>query len=559
MSRVVFRGLFLAALIAAAAFRLGRLDLRPMHHDEANQAVKFGALLEQGEYRYDRNDHHGPTLYYLTLPAAWARGQKTLAETDERTLRVVPAVFGVGLIMIFLLLGKGLDREKIVLAALLAALSPALTYFSRFYIQESLLAFFALGLLIALGRYALRPGAGWALAAGLFAGLAYATKETSVIVFAAAGAALVLALILTKPQDAPKKNSRAGKTPGNGFASATPAVKIAFHVLLGLSLAAVIAAAFFSSFFRNPEGLFESFRSFGEYAARGTEAGLHAHAWSYYLGLLAFSKSGSLVWTEGLILILAGLGFISTLGRRLPKTTPGPAPGAEKSPPSFIRTADRFWPLYILFYALFSTTVFSLLRYKTPWNLLPFYSGIILLAGIGAAWLLKITRPGFVRGIALLLVLAASVHLGVQNWRANCVYPADERNPYVYAQTSPDFLRLVKRIRDIAAIHPDGKNLPVKVVAGPYEQWPLPWYLRDFPRVGYWTDPAATGGFENVPVAIASAENTDTLALKLGDRFQVEFYGLRPGVLLAVFIDKPLWERFLKERPGRQAGDSNSP
>ena len=48
-----------------------------MHHDEANQAVKFGALLETGAYQYDRNDHHGPTLYYLTLPSAWLRGQAT--------------------------------------------------------------------------------------------------------------------------------------------------------------------------------------------------------------------------------------------------------------------------------------------------------------------------------------------------------------------------------------------------------------------------------------------------------------------------------------------------
>jgi uncharacterized protein (TIGR03663 family) len=555
MSKAVFRGLFLAVLVVAAVFRLGRLDLRPMHHDEANQAVKFGALLEQGEYHYDKADHHGPTLYYLTLPAARARGQKTLAETDERTLRVVPAVFGVGLILLFLLLGKGLGRETIVLAALLAALSPALTYFSRFYIQESLFAFFALGFLIALGKFALRPGAGWSLAAGFFGGLAYATKETSVIVFAAAGAALVLTLILTKPKIAAAESGRTGKASGNTPASMTHPTKITLHVLLGLALAAVIAAVLYSSFFRNPGGILESLRAFREYAARGTEAGLHAQPWSYYLGLLAFSKSGPLVWTEGLILILAGCGLITAIGRRLPKMAAGPAPGAEKTPLSSVRNEDRFWPLYILIYSLFAATAFSLLRYKTPWNLIPFYIGIILLAGFGAARLLKIPRSRFVRGLALMLILTASVHLGVQNWRANFVYPADERNPYVYAQTSPDFLRLVKRVRDIAAIHPEGKNLSIRVVAGPYEQWPLPWYLRDFPRVGYWTDPAAAGGFESTPIVIASVENADLLAPKLGDRFQVEFYGLRPGVLLTVFIDKPLWERFLKKKPGRQVDD----
>ena len=65
------------ALAAGLVLRLARLDVRPMHHDEANQAVKFGALLERGEYAYDAQDHHGPTLYYLTLPFARLRGQAT--------------------------------------------------------------------------------------------------------------------------------------------------------------------------------------------------------------------------------------------------------------------------------------------------------------------------------------------------------------------------------------------------------------------------------------------------------------------------------------------------
>jgi predicted membrane-bound mannosyltransferase len=67
-----------------------------MHHDEANEAVKFGILLETGEYHYDKVDHHGPTLYYLTLLSAWARGQKTLAALGEWTLRVVPAALALG-------------------------------------------------------------------------------------------------------------------------------------------------------------------------------------------------------------------------------------------------------------------------------------------------------------------------------------------------------------------------------------------------------------------------------------------------------------------------------
>ena len=88
-----------------------------MHHDEANQAIKFGDLLEHGDYRYDVRDHHGPTLYYLTLPAAWLRGQHTLASLDEATLRGVPVVFGVATILLLPLLsaasaGRAVGRRR---------------------------------------------------------------------------------------------------------------------------------------------------------------------------------------------------------------------------------------------------------------------------------------------------------------------------------------------------------------------------------------------------------------------------------------------------------------
>ncbi len=52
------------ALLTLAAFWLRTHDLarRPMHADEANQAVKLGELLDAGRYAFDPRDHHGPTL-----------------------------------------------------------------------------------------------------------------------------------------------------------------------------------------------------------------------------------------------------------------------------------------------------------------------------------------------------------------------------------------------------------------------------------------------------------------------------------------------------------------
>ena len=100
MTRASAAALVALALTAGLGLRLARLDVRPMHNDEANQAVKFGELLERREYRYDAFDHHGPTLYYLTLPAAWLRGQASFAALDEYTLRSVPAVFGAATILL---------------------------------------------------------------------------------------------------------------------------------------------------------------------------------------------------------------------------------------------------------------------------------------------------------------------------------------------------------------------------------------------------------------------------------------------------------------------------
>ena len=52
--------LFLVVVVLAIALRVPDLTRRPMHTDEAVHAVKFGMLLEDGVYRYDRVEYHGP-------------------------------------------------------------------------------------------------------------------------------------------------------------------------------------------------------------------------------------------------------------------------------------------------------------------------------------------------------------------------------------------------------------------------------------------------------------------------------------------------------------------
>jgi uncharacterized protein (TIGR03663 family) len=507
-------GLVVALAFAAGlALRLVHLDVRPMHNDEANQAIKFGALLESGDYAYDAFDHHGPTLYYLTLPVAWLRGQATLAATDEWTLRGVPVAFGAATILLLPLLPAGAGRATGAAAAVLMAVSPAMVFYSRMYIQESMFACFTLAFTIALGRAVRESGVRWPALAGVAAGLAIATKETSVIVLPASLAACALAWW--------------------SLGSARPSVALFMGrsrtaVLAGVGACAAVAVLFYSSFLTQPAAVLEPLRAAPTYFARGVDPADHVHPWHFYLGILSWWSSGGLRWTEGPVLVLAAIGAAMAWTRRDPALDPDAA----------------FWPRYLTANAALILAIFSAIPYKTPWNLLPFYAATIVAAGIGISALARATAS---RGVHVLmaggLALAAG-HLGWQAWRASVVYAADPRNPYVYSQTVPDAVRMAARIRDLAALHRDGARMLVMVVAPPHEQWPLPWYLRAMPHVGYW--PAATDvpGL-TAPVIVSSMGNAEALDAALGDRYVSEFFGVRPEVLVTLYVERELWDRFL--------------
>ncbi|MGH7944712.1 MAG: hypothetical protein ACREF9_06865, partial [Opitutaceae bacterium] len=98
------------ALVTLVAFwlRTHDLDRRPMHADEANQAVKLGQLLDAGHYEFDPRDHHGPTLYYAAVPVAWLRGERSLATLTETSVRLVPALFGTFSVVLLVCVGAAL-------------------------------------------------------------------------------------------------------------------------------------------------------------------------------------------------------------------------------------------------------------------------------------------------------------------------------------------------------------------------------------------------------------------------------------------------------------------
>lgn len=509
-------GLFLLALLAACLFRLPFLGLRPLHHDEANQAFKFGDLLEKGEYRYDRTEHHGPSLYYLSLPFAWITSKTSFASLNEVTLRLVPALFGVGIVFLLLLLKSGFSKEAIFFSGIFAAISPVMTFYSRFYIQETLLVFFLVGAIATGWRYSQNPSILWAATSGFFGGMMYSTKETSIIAFGAIIGACVISYLSLNKSDQLKGTIR------------IPRVS---HLFVFFGSGLVVSILFYSSFLKNPKGIIDSILAFAMYFSRAGEAGYHSYPWYYYLKLLACSRyETGPVWSEALILGLALVGSVVAFRHA----------SSEKSSPLFVR--------FVFFYTLLETVIYSLTPYKTPWNMLPFYIGFTLMAGNGASELIRASKKFVLRSLFILVLIGGIFNLSFQSYRANFKYYADSRNPYVYAQTSADFMDLIKRINELAQYHPDQDRMLIKVITNPYETWPLPWYLRGFKRVGYWQEVEAAGDFADVPIIISSIDKANKLEKRVSDNYQSQYYELRPEILLTLYIRQDLWEKFMEKQ-----------
>jgi uncharacterized protein (TIGR03663 family) len=521
---------FVALTVLAAALRFPGLATRPMHADEAVHADKFGSLLEGAGYAYDPSEYHGPTLYYLTLVPAWLEGAKRYVEIDEVTLRSVPAALGTALVAAHAAARGLLGLHGAAAAALLAAISPALVYYSRYYIHEVPLVAFSFAALLAVCGYLRSPGRGFALLAGASAGLMLATKETAALALGAMAAALAGADLTGRgPQQA--SQPLLARVRGR-------------DTVLALLAAIAVATLSFSSFLSRPGGVVDAIRTYGFYLERATSAEWHIHPWHYYLGLLVhFPARGTPLWSEGLVLALATVG--------------GAAAWSGKAVPGADARVLRFLGCYTLLLAV----TYAAIPYKTPWCLLGFLHGMILLAGAGAVFLVRAAASTGPRVLIAVLLAAGTAHLGWQAFSGSFRFAADPRNPYVYAHTGTDVFPVVERLTGLAAAHPAGSAMPLQVVSRE-NLWPLPWYLRRLTSVQWWN--GVSDEAHAAPVVLITPDMEAALVRRLyelpppGEReLYVSIFErpleLRPGVELRGYAANAVWQEFLRREPASGA------
>ncbi len=521
--RWLFLLLFAGVFIIAAVLRVPQLEKRPMHTDEAVHADKFGTLLEKGIYEYDPNEYHGPTLNYSTLIPAWLSSAEDLSQVDEFTLRIIPVFFGLGLIVLLAGLSDGLGRAAVVMAGVLTAVSPAMVFYSRYYIQEMLLVFFSFGLIVAGWRYYRRPRIAWAVIGGACLGLMHATKETFLIAVAAMGVGAMFLLW-------------AGSNRGERCDTLRRHVRLS-HVLLLILAALAVSVVFFSSFFTNWRGIGDSVLTYTTYLDRAGGDNQHEHPWYYYLSMLGFSRyADGPVWSEALILILAAAGLVFSVKR-----------------PRFLQ-ANYGLVRFLALYTVIMVVVYSAIPYKTPWCMLGFLHGMVLLAGIGAVGLVRLMPHVLPRLIILAFIVEGVLYLGWQAYAGSYIYECDSRNPYVYAHTTDEVFALVDRVDAVAAVHGDGRNMRIQVISPAGDYWPLPWYLREYPNVWWWSD--VQNDVPSAPLIIASPAVEEALVRKLYKLTPFEerqmymylfdepyYFWLRPNVKLFGYVRRDIHQK----------------
>jgi len=480
---------FLLIGLFGLLIRLPQLGARPMHTDEAVNAYIVGQLLAGEAYTYDPQDRHGPTLAALAFPLVRMQGARAFSELTETELRLTTVLAGTVTILLFGVAAEIFGFVPCLLAALLFACAPLPVYYDRYFIHESIFAAATFGFILFVWRACTRHSVNQAALAAVCAALILTCKETSVLHFFALSAAAFIFWVW---------NLRGKSLQGLLRAKAT-LVAIVIFVLLSVAL--------FTWFGSNWKALPALLYAIPNYLARAAGEGHQKPFW-YFAKLLTGG------WSGGLITALASIGFVQAVRKRSP------------SPYGFLA-----------FYAFFLAAIYSVIPYKTPWLALSFWLPIALFAGLASESLWRLRKKTPVLGIAMpalciLLGIVGAVSIAHDTWQRVFAHPADESNPYAYAQTSEDLLGLPAEAELVAKQNALAAPRIAVIAADP---WPLPWYLRHFSNVGFWQPGQQVG---QADIYITSTEAADQYGNQLRGLLP-EFFGARPGVLILLWSPAP--------------------
>ena len=150
-----------------------------------------------------------------------------------------------------------------------------------------------------------------------------------------------------------------------------------------------------------------------------------------------------------------------------------------------------------------------------------------LLAAWAIAALFAAGRPASFKAVAWLGLTTFAALTAHADHRLVFAEPAAEANPFAYAHTSPDLLRLAPLVASLPTQDP----LIAVSLADP---WPLPFLLRRETRVGYWQPGQALPDTPDLVITTAGGAPADRALSRLRSHPDARLLELEPLSLDAV-------------------------
>lgn len=429
--------IYFVFLIAAIFTRFWDLGTRAMSHDESLHSL-YSYFLYSGKGYQHTPMMHGPFLFHANALVYFLFG------VSDFTARIVPAVFGVVLVLLPYFMRRWLGSAGALLTSFMLLISPSFLYYSRYIRNDIFIAVWNLLMVIALFRFVEERELRWLYIGAAVLSLAIATKEVAYItvfigfifilsalmwenlkagearimrlilgVTVALSVAVILALsivALEKPQLLPPCmllllpyfSLFTGTLGGvlavgiitrinqeKGFTLALRALN--FRALFtSLLIFLAIHVTLFTTFFTNPYGLISGIPGSITYwlAQHGVQRG--GQPWYYYLLLLPLY--------ELLPLILGTAGFVYYLFK----------PQSEKA----------WFQAFLACWSILSLVIYSWAGEKMPWLVLHPALPLLLLGGMFGGQLIESfrwrewwERGGLIAFVLLVPALAALIQL----------------------------------------------------------------------------------------------------------------------------------------------------
>lgn len=174
---------YLALFVSAVLTRFWDLGSRALHHDESLHAwFSYQYAIGKG-YQHDPL-MHGPFLFHLNALVY------ALFGASDASSRYGPALFGVILVMLPILLRPLIGRWGALICSFLLLISPSILYYSRLIRHDIYLMTFTFLVLVAIARYVQTQRSHWVFVGMIALALAHTNHEASYII------ALLLAAFL---------------------------------------------------------------------------------------------------------------------------------------------------------------------------------------------------------------------------------------------------------------------------------------------------------------------------------------------------------------------------